>query len=63
MTIIRSLFRIGPLLFGLAFLAPLIAQSMQRLSYTAPFDLSPLVFGLIVGGLLGLLATVRGRWV
>jgi hypothetical protein len=70
--VIRTLFAIGPLLFGLAFIAPLIAQALQRsgldpvvinhagLSLSMPIP--TLVIGLAVGGALGLVATVAGRW-
>ncbi len=63
MFVIRAIFALGPLLFGIGFLAPLIAQSLEALSMPAPFGLSALVFGLLVGGTLGLIANERGRWV
>ena len=59
---IRMVFALGPLIFGLAFLAPLLAQSLEALQLPAPLGLSPLVFGLIVGGTLGAVANLRGRW-
>ena len=61
-TLLRSMFAIGPLIFGLAFLAPLFAQSMQSLEIGAPAGVSWLGVGLLVGGTLGGLATLRGRW-
>jgi hypothetical protein len=63
MSVIKALFFIGPLLFGLAFLAPLTAQVMDRFGWAAPMGLTPLQFGLILGAVLGLIATIRGRWV
>ena len=63
MTLLRYLFAVGPLLFGIGFLAPLIAQSLSALGWSAPFGLAPLAFGLLLGGTLGLIANVRGRWV
>jgi ABC-type dipeptide/oligopeptide/nickel transport system permease component len=63
MSVIKALFFIGPLLFGLAFLAPLTAQVIERMAWSAPMGLTPLQFGLILGGALGVLATWRGRWV
>ena len=53
----------GPVLFGGAFLAPLIAQSLEALSWSAPFGLAPIVFGLAVGLSLGVVAAIRGRWI
>ncbi len=53
----------GPVLFGVAFLAPLIAQSLEAASLSAPFGLRPLSFGLAVGLGLGVVAALRGRWV
>lgn len=52
----------GPMLFGFGFLAPLIAQVIERTGATPPLGLSPLMVGLIVGPLLGLSAKLRGRW-
>ena len=63
MFVVRAVFALGPLLFGIGFLAPLIARSMEALSLSPPFGLPVLVFGLLVGGTLGLVANVRGRWV
>ena len=63
MTLLRYLFAVGPLLFGVGFLAPLIAQSLDALGWPAPLGLTPLAFGLVVGGALGLIANLRGRWV
>ena len=60
---IRSLFFWGPLLFGFGFLAPLLAQILSANGVTTVFGLSPLMFGLLSGGALGLLAQVRGRWI
>ena len=39
----------GPVLFGIAFLAPLIAQSMTALSLPVPLGLEPIQFGLGTG--------------
>ena len=52
-----------PLIFAFAFLAPVISQGMQALEITAPFGLSTLTLGLIVGGAWGLFAQLTGRWV
>jgi hypothetical protein len=60
---VKALFSVMPLLFGLGFIAPLIAQSMARLNWPAPFGLSELAFGLAVGGIWGLYANIKGRWV
>jgi hypothetical protein len=53
----------GPVLFGVAFLAPLIAQSLEAVSLTAPFGLERIHFGLGLGLTLGVIAAMRGRWV
>ena len=52
----------GPLWFGLAFLAPLLAQTLDALSLEAPLFPSNLAFGLTVGGLAGFVARMRGSW-
>ena len=61
--VIKTIFYFGPLIFGLAFVAPLIAQSMVALEWTPPFGLTPLIAGLIIGGGYGLVAQLRGRWI
>lgn len=62
MTVIRWLFALGPLWFGLGFLAPLLAQITVALGFSAPLGMSPLLPALLLGGMLGLIATWRGRW-
>jgi hypothetical protein len=51
-----------PLLFGIGFIAPLIAQLMALWGVPAPFGISPIACGLAVGGAWGLIANLRGRW-
>jgi|GWRWMinimDraft_5_1066013.scaffolds.fasta_scaffold320315_2 hypothetical protein len=62
MPLIGILFRLGPLWFGIGFLAPVLATLILALQATPPFGLSPIGSGLIVGGVLGLTATFRGTW-
>ena len=54
---------IGPVLFGVAFLAPLIAQSLEATSLPVPFGVEPIYFGLALGLSLGVFAAMRGRWI
>jgi hypothetical protein len=61
--VIKAIFYLGPLLFGIGFLAPLSAQIIQAMGWTPPFGLTPLMTGLIVGSTYGLLAQIRGRWI
>ena len=61
--VIKSIFYVGPLLFGFGFLAPLVSQVIQAVSWTPPFGLTPLMTGLIVGGGYGMIAQIRGRWI
>ena len=61
-TALRIVFDLGPFWFGIAFLAPFIAQSLDALGWTAPLGSSNLVFGLVVGAGLGAVANLRGRW-
>lgn len=53
----------GPLLFGVGFVAPLVAQSLDAAALTAPAGLSSLSAGLLVGISWGLVAKLRGRWI
>jgi hypothetical protein len=59
---IKKLFEIMPFLFGIGFIAPVIAQTMTEAGIAAPFGLSPIAFGLAIGGAWGLVANIRGRW-
>jgi hypothetical protein len=60
---IRTVFYFGPLIFAFGFIAPLIAQITESSGWTPPFSLAPLHFGLIIGGTLGLIAQITGRWI
>ena len=62
MTVVKHLKEWGPVLFALGFLAPLIAQSLERANVAAPAELSSLELGLMVSLPLGLAAKRWGRW-
>lgn len=62
MRAIAFLFSLGPILFGIGFLAPVMAALLGATGVAAPFGLAPLHFGLMVGALLGLVARQRGTW-
>ena len=59
---LKHLFHWMPLLFGIGFIAPLIAQTMALWDIAAPFGMSRIVFGLAIGAPWGLYAVLRGRW-
>ena len=59
---LKHLFHWMPLLFGVGFIAPLIAQTMALWDVAAPFGMSRIVFGLAIGAPWGLYAVLRGRW-
>ena len=59
---LRKLFWIMPFLFGIGFIAPLIAQTMAYWDIAAPWGLSRISFGLLIGAPWGLYAMIRGRW-
>ncbi|MEO1661312.1 MAG: hypothetical protein AAFR51_10010 [Pseudomonadota bacterium] len=61
--VIKAIFYVGPLLFAFGFLTPLTAQIIKAMAWTPPFGLSPLMAGLLVGGVFGLIAQIRGRWI
>ncbi|MEE2877424.1 MAG: hypothetical protein VX593_00340 [Pseudomonadota bacterium] len=61
--VIKGVFRFGPLIFAFGFLAPLIAQLIQATGMSLPYGVTPLGAGLILAGLLGLVAQLRGRWI
>lgn len=60
--ILTRLFQIGPLLFGLLIFAPMFAAFADVFELAMPFGLTALQAGLITGGVYGLIATMRGRW-
>ena len=59
----RRLFQWMPLLFGVGFVAPLIAQTMAVWEIAAPLGMSRVAFGLLIGAPWGLYAMLRGRWI
>ena len=63
MTILEKIGNYGPVLFGIGFIAPLIAQSMDAAALSAPLGLPNLAFGLVLGTSLGVVAKLRRRWV
>lgn len=62
MRAIAFVFSLGPILFGVGFLAPVIAALLGAVGMAAPFGLAPLHFGLVTGALLGVIARQRGTW-
>ncbi len=60
---LRKLFYVMPFLFGIGFIAPLIAQTMAYWDVAAPFGMSRIAFGLLIGAPWGLYAVLRGRWI
>ncbi len=62
-SVVKQLFYWMPLLFGIGFIAPLIAQMLVYWDVAAPMGLSPIACGLLIGAPWGLYATLRGRWI
>jgi len=60
--VLKQLLAWMPLLFGIGFIAPLLAQLMALWEIAAPFGMSRVAFGLVIGAGWGLIANVRGRW-
>ena len=60
--LIRKAQEWGPALFGVGFIAPLIAQSLDAASASAPMGLSNIQFGLVIGVVMGSIAKLRGGW-
>lgn len=54
--------RCAPLIFAIGFLAPVFAEALQRLRVPT-LDIPPLVLGLLLAGIWGLRATLKGSWV
>jgi hypothetical protein len=60
--LVRKAYAWGPLLFGVGFIAPVVAQSLDAAPASAPPGLSNLQLGLAVGFTMGAVAQLRGRW-
>jgi hypothetical protein len=60
---VQQLFRWMPFIFGIGFIAPLIAQTMAFWDVAAPWGMTRMAFGLLVGAPWGLYAVLRGRWI
>ena len=52
----------SPIVFGLGFIGPLSAEIIAALAVPLSIG-TPLHWGLLIGGLLGLMAQVRGSWI
>jgi hypothetical protein len=52
-----------PILFGCLFLAPLIAQIIERLHLTPAGSPGPIIIGLLIGPPWGAVAVWKGRWI
>jgi hypothetical protein len=61
--VLKKAYEWGPLLFGIGFVAPLIAQSMDAAAWTAPAGLTNIQLGLAIGLISGSVAKMRGRWI
>lgn len=61
--VLKNLIHFMPLIFGIGFLGPLIAQIIQMLGWPTPLGLSSLTLGLVIGTAWGAFAQFRGRWI
>lgn len=61
--VLKNILHFMPLIFGIGFLGPLLAQIIQILGWQASLGLVPLTLGLIVGGTWGAFAQFKGRWI
>ena len=61
--VLARLFAIGPLLFGIGFMAPVIAALINATGLVLPFGLAPIYVGLAIGVVWGAIATKRGAWI
>ena len=61
--LLRRIFRLGPMLFGLGFLTPLAAQLLIAGNVSLPFGMTPLIAGFLIAMALAVPAQIRGRWI
>jgi hypothetical protein len=62
-TVIITLIKFLPLIFGVGFVAPLVGQGLIHIGIDRVWGMSSLVTGLLVGGTWGAIATKTGRWI
>jgi hypothetical protein len=60
---LKVLFHWMPLVFGVLFIAPLVAQIMVSIGLPAPLGLCRLGLGFAIGAPWGLYAVLVGRWI
>lgn len=62
-TVIVTVMAWLPVIFGVGFLAPVIAAALVAAGIGAPFGLAPIHVGLAIGVTWGLIAKFTGRWI
>ena len=55
-------FSLGPILFGIGFIAPLVAALFALAGVAKPLGIPPIYWGLIIGIGLGAMARMRKTW-
>jgi hypothetical protein len=61
--LLTSTSRAQPFLFGVGFVAPLVAQMLESALPGEAHGHWPMVVGLAIGGSWGAIANSRGRWI
>ena len=61
-TILGKLGPWGPLLFGLGFIAPVMAELLSRAGVQSVLGAPVIVIGLVIGGVSGFWASRRRSW-
>lgn len=61
--VLRRLYALGPMLFGLGFLTPLATQILQSADVSLPSGMPPLLAGFLIAMAFSIPAQFRGRWV
>jgi len=63
LALLRKAYTWGPVLFGIGFVAPVVAQSLDAAAIAPPLGLTTIQIGLVAGIVLGTIAKIRGRWI
>jgi hypothetical protein len=61
--VLTPIFEWMPVIFGVGFLAPVIAAFLNAGGVAAPLGFAPIQVGLAVGLTWGLIAKFTGRWI
>ena len=61
--LIKLLFEVGPILFAIGFLVPLVIQFFELIEISSILGFSSQTMGIVFAATWGVVAQLRGRWI